>query len=97
MFFGSWQDLLRVAVVGSLAYFGLVALLRISGKRTLAKMNAFDFLVTVAMGSTLATAFLSRDVELAEAIMAFAMLILLQFVVTWLSLRWRSFRKLVRA
>ncbi len=68
MFFGSWQDLLRVAVVGSLAYFGLVALLRISGKRTLAKMNAFDFLVTVAMGSILATALLSRDVELAEAI-----------------------------
>jgi uncharacterized membrane protein YcaP (DUF421 family) len=29
--------------------------LRVSGKRTLAKLNAFDFVVTVALGSTLAT------------------------------------------
>jgi len=37
-----------------LAIFFLVALLRLSGKRTLSKMNAFDFVVTVAFGSTLA-------------------------------------------
>jgi uncharacterized membrane protein YcaP (DUF421 family) len=29
--------------------------LRIAGKRTLAKMNAFDMVVTVVLGSTLAT------------------------------------------
>jgi uncharacterized membrane protein YcaP (DUF421 family) len=34
----------------------------LSGKRTLAKMNAFDLVVTVALGSTLATILLSRDV-----------------------------------
>jgi uncharacterized membrane protein YcaP (DUF421 family) len=33
----------------------LVAVLRISGKRTRAKMNVFDLVVTVALGSTLAT------------------------------------------
>jgi uncharacterized membrane protein YcaP (DUF421 family) len=40
--------------------------LRVSGKRTLAKMNAFDLVVTVALGSTLATILLSADVSLAE-------------------------------
>ena len=40
MFFDSWYDLLRVAVVGSAAYLALIALLRVSGKRTLAKLNA---------------------------------------------------------
>jgi uncharacterized membrane protein YcaP (DUF421 family) len=62
MFFDSWDGLLRVVVVGILAYTGLVLLLRISGKRTLSKMNAFDFVVTVALGSTLATILLSSDV-----------------------------------
>jgi uncharacterized membrane protein YcaP (DUF421 family) len=52
--FHSWFGLLRVLVVGTLAYAGLVVFVRISGKRTLSKMNAFDFVVTVAMGSTLA-------------------------------------------
>lgn len=39
MFFDSWHGLLRVVIVGVLAYAGVVAILRVSGKRTLAKMN----------------------------------------------------------
>ena len=87
MLFESWANLVRVLVVGTLAYAGLIAMLRVSGNRTLSKMNAFDFVVTVALGSTLATALLSRDVPLAEGLLAFALLIGLQFAVTWLSVR----------
>jgi uncharacterized membrane protein YcaP (DUF421 family) len=97
MLFQSWTGLLRVLVVGSLAYGALVILLRVSGKRTLSKMNAFDFVVTVALGSTLATVFLSKEVALAEGVLAFALLIGLQFVVTWLSVRSARVRKLVKA
>ena len=43
MFFSDWFGLLRVVIVGTLAYVALVLLLRASGKRTLSKMNAFDF------------------------------------------------------
>ena len=50
MFFDSWYDLFRIVIVGALAYAGLVFLLRITGKRTLSKMNAFDLVVTVALG-----------------------------------------------
>jgi uncharacterized membrane protein YcaP (DUF421 family) len=85
--FDGWAGLLRTAVVGVLAYVALVISLRISGKRTLAKMNAFDFIVTVALGSTLATILLSKDVALAEGVLAFGLLIGLQFVVAWLSVR----------
>jgi uncharacterized membrane protein YcaP (DUF421 family) len=60
-------------------------------------MNAFDFVVTVALGSTLATVLLSKDVTLAEGVTAFALLIGLQFVVTWLSVRWPIVRRLVTA
>ena len=63
MFFESGSALLRTLIVGSLAYMALVFLLRVSGKRTLSKWNAFDLVVTVAFGSTLATALLSMGVQ----------------------------------
>jgi uncharacterized membrane protein YcaP (DUF421 family) len=97
MFFNDWSSLARVVVVGVLAYAGLVMLLRISGKRTLCKMNAFDFIVTVALGSTLATVLLSKDVALTEGMMAFALLIGLQYMITWSSVRWSYVEKLVKA
>lgn len=86
--------LLRTGVLGTCAYVALVVLLRISGKRTLSKMNAFDFLVTVALGSPLATVLISRDTSLAQGVFALALLVGMQFVVTWLSVRWRWVRKL---
>ena len=97
MFFNSWYDLLRVLLVGTAAYAALVAMLRVSGKRTLAKMNAFDLVVTVSLGSTLATVVLSRDVALAEGLLALATLIALQFCVAWLSVRSVKFQELVKS
>jgi uncharacterized membrane protein YcaP (DUF421 family) len=60
--FESWMGLARVAIIALCAYASLVFLLRITGKRTLSKMNAFDFVVTVALGSTLATTLLSKNI-----------------------------------
>jgi len=97
MFFDSWHSLLRVVVVGASAYVALVLLLRISGKRTLTKLNAFDLVVTVALGSTLATVLLNRDVPLAEGIAAFALLILMQWSVATLSVRSPRIRGLVKS
>jgi len=93
--FSGWESLLRTLVVGVLAYFVLVVFLRISGKRTLTKLNAFDLVVTVALGSTLATVLLTKDVSLADGALAFALLIGLQFVVTWSSVRARWVRQVV--
>lgn len=96
-FFDGWLTLVRTLVVGSLTYGSLVLLVRLSGKRTLAKMNAFDFIVTVALGSTLASALLSRDVTLAEGVLGLALLIVLQLVVAWLSVRVAAFRRAVKS
>lgn len=97
MFFGGWGGLWRTVVVGTLAYVALILLLRVSGKRSLSKMNAFDLVVTVALGSTLATVLLSKSVALAEGVTAFALLILLQYVITWLSVRSDRVRRAVKA
>lgn len=95
IFFDSFAALLRTAVLGVLGYASLVFLLRISGRRTLSKMNAFDLVVTVALGSVLATVMLSKDVTLAQGALAFALLVGMQFSVTWTSVRWRWVRRLV--
>lgn len=97
MLFDSWSGLGRVLLVGTLAYAVLVLLLRISGKRTLTKLNAFDLVVTVALGSTLATVLLSKSVALAEGALALALLIFLQFAITWLSVRSPGFQAVIKA
>lgn len=97
MFFDTWRDLLRVILVGVPAYVGLVLILRISGKRTLSKMNAFDLVVTVSLGSILATVLLSSDVALAEGLTAFVVLIGLQFVITWSTVRSARFQRIIKA
>ena len=97
MFFDGWMMLGRTALIGTLAYLALVLLLRVSGKRTLSQMNAFDFIVTVALGSTLATVLLSSSVSLARGVLAFAILIFLQFIITWISVRSPAFRSLIKA
>lgn len=97
MFFGNWSDLWRVILVGTLAYAALVLLLRVSGKRTLTKLNAFDLVITVALGSTLSAVLLNKSISLAEGVTAFAVLISLQFAITWLSVRSRGVEKIVKS
>ena len=97
MLFDDWDSLGRILLVGTAAYVSLVAILRISGKRTLTKFNAFDFVVTVALGSTLATVLLSKSTSLAEGIVALALLVFLQFAIKWLSVRSPWFDALVKS
>ena len=78
-----------------LAYLSLLLFLRISGKRTPPKLNAFDLVVTISLGSTLATILLDKHVALAQGALAVAILIGLQFLITWSSIRARGIRWLV--
>lgn len=95
IFFNGWSVLGRTLLIGMLAYVSLVFMLRVSGKRTLAKMNAFDLVVTVAIGSTLATIVLSKSVALAEGLLALALLIGMQFAISWSSTRMPWLRRVV--
>lgn len=95
MFLELFESVFRTILVGTLTYTTLIAVLRITGKRTLSKLNAFDFIITIALGSTVATVLLSAEVNLAEGITALLLLILLQFSITWLSVRIPFFRQLI--
>ncbi|WP_158858119.1 DUF421 domain-containing protein [Lunatibacter salilacus] len=95
IFFDDWHSLIRTVVITILAYIGMVFFLRISGKRTLTKMNAFDFIITVALGSTLAAVCLNKNIALVDGMTCFFLLIFLQFILTWLSVRSKTVKNLI--
>lgn len=97
MFFESWHSLGQTAIAALIAYVALIAFLRISGKRTLAKMNAFDLVVTVALGSTLASVLTSKSLPLADGLLALGLLIALQYAVASFTIRFRWFERLVKS
>lgn len=97
MIFDGWPALARTLVVGMLAYASIIVLLRVTGKRSLSKWNAFDFVVTVALGSTLATAMLSQTTTWAQAAFAFGLLVVMQYMITWLAVRFRGVRHWIKA
>lgn len=97
MLFDGFDDLGRIVLAGAINYAALVLLLRISGKRTLSKMNAFDFVVTVAFGSLLASSMLDDAVSVADAACAFGLLCALQYAVARTSRRFETAERLAKA
>ncbi len=95
MWFDEWNDIWRTLLVGAAAYIVVVAVLRVSGKRTLAKLNAFDLVVTVAVGSTLATILLSNDVSFVEGAAGITLLAALQYLAAIIASRLRIGRMIV--
>jgi uncharacterized membrane protein YcaP (DUF421 family) len=96
-----WYDFLfenpaaivKVIVVGMLDYLTLLALLRITGKRSLSKWNAYDLVVTVAIGSTLANAILSRTSTWAEASAGMGLLVAVQYIIARAAVRHPTIRR----
>lgn len=58
-------------------------------------MNAFDFVVTVALGSILATVALNQNIPLSNGVAAILIFIGFQFLLTWLAVRIKSVKTLI--
>ncbi|MEV8211788.1 YetF domain-containing protein [Streptomyces sp. NPDC079189] len=97
MWFDDWPGVARVVLVGLASYVSVVALIRLAGKRALTQLNAFDLVVTVALGSTLATILLSSDVAFVEGAVALALLLALQVIVAFATKRFPALRRVVTA
>lgn len=95
IFFTGWGRLAGVALSTLLTYIGVIFLLRVSGKRTLSKMNAFDFVVTVALGSMVASTVLSKSTKVADGLVGIGTLIFLQLALTFITTRHKGFKKLI--
>lgn len=60
-------------------------------------MNAFDFIVTIALGSTLATVLLNKNVALVDGVLAFLLLIYLQYLISYMAARSKTVANLVKS
>ena len=82
-----------------IAYIGVIVVLRFSGKRSLAKWNIFDFIITIAIGTTLATTVMSTgdSEEMRKGIMGFLLLIIFQYAITTLSVHFDAFAKIIKS
>ena len=62
-------------------YLATIIFTRIAGKRSFSKMSSFDFAMTVALGSMIATTVLSKSVSLWNGIIGLGIVYLLQLSV----------------
>jgi len=96
VFFKDWKSIGHVVLATIIAFVTLFFFVRISGKRTLAKLNAFDFVVTVALGSTLSYMMLAM-VPLMEGAIVLLLIITLQYIFAWTARSSKKIEKIINA
>ena len=94
IFFKDWHAVKDIALCSLFAFLTVFILVRLSGKRTLAKLNAFDFIVTVTLGSTLSSMILFK-VTIAEGTVALIIIVLMQYLMAWLSKSSKVLEKII--
>lgn len=79
----TWSTVATILLSAMGIYAAVVVLTRISGKRSFSKMSSFDFAMTIAVGSIIATTILSASVDLAEGVVALTVVYLLQMTIAF--------------
>ncbi len=93
-FTASPVSLMAISLTALVVYLVLILLTRMAGKRSFSKMSSFDFAITVAIGSLLATIIISSSVSLLQGMVALAVVFALQFMAAVLR-RFSWFQSLV--
>lgn len=89
--------LLRAAVLPVVSLCWIVFLIRVNGLRSLSKMTSFDFVMTVALGSLLASAPQASDwTSFSIILLSMAMLFLTQWAAATLRLQSRRARRVMQ-
>ncbi|HEY8831957.1 MAG TPA: YetF domain-containing protein [Gemmatimonadaceae bacterium] len=94
-FFESWYNVIRTVTLSIIGFAALMILLRGSGKRTLSKLNAFDFVFVVAVGSVFASTIISKDITLVEGVASMTTLIVIQVTLAELAMRFPMVERII--
>jgi len=86
-----WQFVLRATV----AYLGLLLLMRLAGKHAFAELSPFEILVLISVGGTLRTAMLGEDRSLLGPFICIVTMLLLDKLIAWAAARSKRFNDLV--
>ena len=83
----TWDAIVMVFISTVGIYVALIFFTRFGGLRSFSKMSSFDFAVTVAIGSIVATSLLSSDPPLFQSIVALGILYGVQMIVARLRVK----------
>lgn len=75
-----WEPVVHSAVMVICGFIALVAILRLSGPRTMAKMTPLDFIVAVTIGSAFGRTLTATSVPVAQTVLVLALLVGTQWV-----------------
>ncbi len=94
-----WMEITPISAISIVIscigiYIAVISFTRIFGKRSFSKMSSFDFAMTVAVGSIIATVVLSKSVSLIEGVIGLFTVYLLQLIAAYFR-RYRGFRKII--
>jgi len=90
----SFPSLVIICINAVGIYAAVIVFTRIAGKRSFSKMSSFDFAMTVAIGSILASTVLSSSVTLLEGVVGMAAVYLLQIIAAFFR-RYEFFSNLI--
>ncbi len=80
-FEASTTSLIAIALSATGIYCATILYTRLAGKRSFSKMSSFDFAMTVAIGSIIATTVLSKSTSLLQGIVGMGAVYVLQIAV----------------
>ncbi|RYZ41446.1 MAG: DUF421 domain-containing protein [Sphingobacteriales bacterium] len=90
------DEVMRVAGSTAISFMVLFGFIRITGKRTLASLSAFDFVVVIALGSTLAEMMLLQ-IPMINGVVALVIILAFQFGLAWLARRSKKIEDVINA
>ena len=90
----SYESVIAISLSAVGIYAAVILFTRIAGKRSFSKMSSFDFAMTVAVGSILASTVLNSSVSLMEGVVGLAAVYILQIIAAFLR-RFTFFHQLI--
>ena len=96
LFYTDFESILRILISAPLIYFLIIINIKLMGKRTTSKLNSFDWIVTVAMGSIVGSVVMQKDTPLINGLLAIFMMMGLQYIITKLMVKFPFWKKIVR-
>jgi len=93
----SVDDIIRIVSSAVIVYVLIIVYIRILGKRSTSELNNFDWIVTVSVGSIVASTIILKDISVTEGAIGIFILMILQFIITKFMYQSESFREVVKS
>lgn len=97
IFYTESSNLLHIMVSAFLIYMVMIIYFKIAGKRSTSEMNNFDWIVTVAIGSLVASTLILDDVSVTDGALGILMLLFMQYLLTKLMFHSGRVRKAIKS